>query len=121
MYLNSRDLFCEIKFSIAKGKLTRKGEKMLILLSDNTINKFTYYKQEDKLDCYQQGVYNLFKNWHLFNEERSENAFAYLTEIFKRGATQGLNQLHKKKGNENGSFKTFSLDNINDGQGIYNI
>jgi len=121
MYLNSKELFCEIKVSIAKGKLTKRGEKMLILLADKTINKFTYYYQEDRLDCYQQGIYSLFKNWHLFNEERSENAFAYLTEIFKRGATQGLNQLHKKKGNEKTTIRTFSLDNINDGQGIYNI
>jgi len=121
MYLSPRKLFCEIIVSKAQGKLTRKGQSMLILLADRTIEKFKYFNPDDRHDCYQQGLYDLFKNWHLFNEEKSENAFAYLTEIFKRGATQGLNQIHKRKGIDKGNVKVYSIDNLNDGQGMHNI
>ena len=121
MYLSPKKLFCEIIVSKAQGKLTRKAQGMLILLADRTIEKFKYYNPDDRHDCYQQGLYDLFKNWYLFNEEKSVNAFAYLTEIFKRGATQGLNQIHKKKGNDMGSIKVYSIDSLNDGQGMHNI
>ena len=121
MYLSPKKLFCEIIISKAQGNLTRTAEKMLILLADRTIEKFKYYNSDDKHDCYQQGLFDLFKNWHLFNEEKSENAFAYLTEIFKRGATQGLNKLHKRKGSDGTAIKVYSIDSINDGQGMHNI
>lgn len=121
MYISSKKLYCEIIVSKAQGKLTRKAQSMLILLAERTIEKFRYYDPEDKFDCYQQGLYDLFKNWHLFNEEKSTNAFAYLTEIFKRGATQGLNKIHKKKGMDGELVKMYSIDSINDGQGMHNI
>jgi hypothetical protein len=37
----------------------------------------------------------MFQNWYNFNEDKSINAFAYFTEIFKRGAKDGT--IHKKK------------------------
>ena len=121
MYLSPKKLFCEIIVSKAQGNLTREANRMLILLADKTIEKFKYYNPDDKLDCYQQGLFDLFKNWHLFNAEKSENSFAYLTEIFKRGATQGLNKLHKRKGSDGYPIKVYSIDSINDGQGMHNI
>ena len=121
MYLSPRKLYVEIIISKALGKLTPTAEKYLILLAGRTIEKFKYYNQDDKDDCYQQGLYDLFKNWYLFNEEKSENTFAYLTEIFKRGATQGLNQLRKRKGLTDEKVTVYSIDSINDGQGMHNI
>jgi hypothetical protein len=121
MYLSPKKLYCEVIVSKAQGRLTRRAQSMLILLADRTIKKLTYYNPDDRFDCYQQGLYDLFKNWHNFNEEKSENSFAYLTEIFKRGATQGLNKIHKRKGSDGQSIKVYSIDNINDGQGMHNI
>jgi hypothetical protein len=121
MYISPKKLYYEIIVSKAQGKLTRKAESMLILLADKTIQKFTYYNPDDKYDCYQQGLYDLFKNWHNFNEEKSENTFAYLTEVFKRGATQGLNKIHKRKGMYGENIKVYSIDGLNEGQGMHNI
>lgn len=121
LYLSPKKLYVEIVVSKALGSLTPTAEGMLILLADRTIKKFKYYNPDDRFDCYQQGLYDLFKNWYLFNEEKSENVFAYLTEIFKRGATQGLNQIHKRKGIVDKSIKVYSIDSINDGQGMHNI
>lgn len=122
MYISGKELYYEIVVSQARGKISRRSKEMLILLAERTIEKFTYYNPDDKLDCRQQGLYDLFKNWHLFNPAKSENIFAYLTEIFKRGATQGLNQIHKKKGSDDTyDVRVYSIDGINDGDGMHNI
>ncbi len=96
IYLNNKELYKEIIISKAMGKLTKDAEKMLILLAKNVIKKFYYYRPEDKLDCYQNGLLMMFKFWSNFDEFKSTNAFSYFTEVFKRGAAQGYNQLYKK-------------------------
>ena len=102
MYLNNKDLYVEIIVSKAQGKLTRNAEKMLELLAKKTIKKMRYWSNDDKLDCYQSGLLDMFQNWYNFNEEKSVNAFAYFTEIFRRGLAKGFNEIYKKKGdNEN--------------------
>jgi hypothetical protein len=37
--------------------------------------------------------FDMFQNWYNFNEDKSINAFAYFTEIFKRGLAKGWNDL----------------------------
>jgi hypothetical protein len=39
----------------------------------------------------------MFQNWYNFNEDKSINAFAYFTEIFKRGLAKGWNDLIRRK------------------------
>ena len=78
----------------------------------NIIKKFSYTNPDDKLDCYQEGVYQLFKNWHTFDELKSDNPFAYFTEIFKRGVAAGFNRVHIKKSGEYMMSKTVSIHNF---------
>jgi hypothetical protein len=74
--------------SKAQGKLTRNAEKMLELLAKKTIKKMRYWSNDDRMDCYQSGLLDMFDNWYNFNEEKSDgNAFAYFTEIFKRASS----------------------------------
>ena len=98
MYLHNRDLYAEIVVSKAQGKLTNKSKLMLEILAKRTIKKMRYWNNDDKMDCYQSGLLDMFGNWYNFNEEKSVNAFAYFTEVFKRGIAKGFNELHKKKG-----------------------
>ena len=121
-YLHNKDLYIEIVISKAQGKLTRKAQQMLEILANKTIDKKKYWANDDKLDCYQSGLLDMFNNWYNFNEEKSEgNAFAYFTEIFKRGMCKGFNQLFKKKGDPNHSIRLISLEGSNDGQGIHSL
>ncbi len=96
IYLNNKELYKEIIISKAMGRLTKDAEKMLILLAKNVIKRFYYQRTEDKLDCYQNGLLMMFKHWYSFDEIKSQNAFAYYTEVFKRGVAAGYNQLYKK-------------------------
>ena len=121
MYLNNRDLYIEVIVSKAQGKLTRNAEKMLELLAKKTIKKMRYYDNNDKMDCYQSGLLDMFQNWYNFNEDKSVNAFAYFTEIFKRGMAKGYNELYKKKGDNDHQIKLISIEGSNDGQGLHSL
>ena len=121
MYLNNKDLYVEIIVSKAQGRLTRNAEKMLELLAKKTIKKMRYYSHDDKMDCYQSGLLDMFQNWYNFNEEKSVNAFAYFTEVFKRGIAKGYNELYKKKGDNDHKIKLISIESSNDGSGLHSL
>ena len=120
-YLNNKELYIEIIVSKAQGRLTRNAERMLELLAKKTIKKMRYWSNDDKLDCYQTGLLDMFENWYNFNEDKSINAFAYFTEIFKRGLARGWNNLYKKKGDNEHQIKLISINGANDGNGLHSI
>ena len=76
---------------------------------------------DDKLDCYQSGLLYVFQNWYNFNEEKSVNAFAYFTEIFKRGIAKGYNDLYKKKGDNEHQIRLISIEGSNEGMGLHSL
>ena len=122
MYLNNKDLYCEIIVSKAQGKLTRKAEQMLNLLAKEALKKNRkYWSNNYKLDCYQSGLLDMFQNWYNFNEEKSTNSFAYFTEIFKRGSAKGFNEIYRKKGDNENLIKLVSIEGSNDGQGLHSL
>jgi len=119
-YLNNKDLFNEIVKSKELDKLTPTAEKMFILLAERTINKLTYVSDDDRQDCLQFALLDLLKYWRNFNP-KYPNAFAYFTEIAKRGYAKGWNKIHPVK------YKnTMSIDRVNTGGydndgGMFNI
>ena len=119
-YLNNKDLYNQIVQSLEDDKLTKDAEKMLILISERAIRKLVYLNEDDKNDCQQFAVLDLLKYWRNFNPKYT-NAFAYFTEIAKRGYAKGWNKIHPTK------YKgTMSMDRINtkngDGEsGMFNI
>jgi hypothetical protein len=121
-YLDDNDLFYEIVLSKGKGKLTKKAEKMLILIGNNTIRKKEkYYRSDDdRNDCLHQGFLVMFQNWQNFNEKRYKNALPYFTEIFKRAMAFGLKEIYNIKNNRE-KVTMISLDYSNDGNGLHNI
>lgn len=118
-YLNNKDLHYQISMSLQQDKLTPDAEKMLVLIAEKAINRMTYLNNDDRLDCIQFAILDLFKYWRNFNPDFA-NAFAYFTEIAKRGYAKGWGKLHPKK------YKgTLSIDKeLNNSEkqgGIYNI
>lgn len=95
-YLNNKDLYNEIVKSKEQGQLTREAEKMLILLAERAIRKMTYVDSADRDDCLQFALLDLLKYWKNFNPKYT-NAFAYFTEIAKRGYAKGWNKIHPQK------------------------
>jgi hypothetical protein len=121
MYLSNKELYVEIIVSKAQGKLTRSAEKMLELLAKKTIKKMRYWLYDDMMDCYQSGLLDMYSNWYNFNENKSVNAFAYFTEIFKRGLAKGYNEIYKKKGDNDHQIRLISIEGSNDGNGLHSL
>jgi len=95
-YLNNKDLYDEIVLSLAANELTRTAEKMLILLATKAQGRLTYVNGADHEDCLSSAYLDLFKYWRGFNP-KYKNAFAYYTEIAKKGYAKGWNKLYPKK------------------------
>jgi len=95
-YLNNRDLYDQMVLSKEQNVLTKEAEKMLILLAERAINRMRYVSEDDRKDCLQFALLDLLKYWRNFNP-KYPNAFAYFTEIAKRGYAKGWNKIHPKK------------------------
>ncbi len=120
LYLTNKEFYSEIVYSKSMGRLTSQAKVMLELLAKRTIKKMRYRDIDLKNDCYQSGLLDMFDNWMDFNEEKGDNAFAYFTEVFKRGLAKGLLQFTKYKGSVDPVIM-ISIDGANDGQGMHNI
>ena len=122
-YLNNADFYKAIVESKEQGKLTRDAEKMLILLAEKAINKMKYVDEKDREDCLSFAILDLLKYWRSFNPQYT-NAFAYFTEIAKRGYAKGWNAIHPEKYKGTISLNKASSRNSGDSDdmgGIYTI
>lgn len=118
-YLNNKDLYEQIVLSKEQDKLTRDAEKMLVLLAERAIRKLSYVNDDDRQDCLQFALLDLLKYWRNFNPVYT-NAFAYFTEIAKRGYAKGWNKIHPKKYKSTLSLDKSGGSNGEDG-GLFNI
>lgn len=119
-YLNNKDLYNAIVESKEQDKLTPTAEKMLMLLAERTINKLTYVSEDDRMDCLQFAMLDLLKYWRNFNPDYP-NAFAYFTEIAKRGYAKGWNKIHPQKYKNTLSMDRISTKDSNGEGGMFNI
>lgn len=101
VYLENRDLYIEILISKEMGILTKKASDMFQIIGKGVISKFRYSDPDNKMDSYQCGMLKMFKFWYNFDENKSHNAFAYFTEIFKRGMAEGFKEVRGEKRNFN--------------------
>lgn len=115
-YLNNGDLLEEIRKSKEIDELTPKALEYLMLLADRTSKKLSYKNPEDRDDCIAFAYSDLYKYWRNFDPAKSTNAFAYFTEIAKRGFAKGWNVLHPKK-----YGGTISIEGSVDTDGIYTL
>lgn len=122
-YVNDTELMYHLILSKGKGKLTRKAEFMFMLICEKTMYKITYkYRDDDeRYDCYQHGQLKLFENWKGFDEKKFNKALPYITELFKRGVTDGFNKIKNKKYYQKDYTSTISIERANDGRGIHTI
>jgi len=115
-YLNNADLRNEIIKSKEAGELTPLALKYLMLLADKCSLKLSYKNPDDRADCIAFAYMDLYRYWKNYDPNKSENAFAYFTEVAKRGFAKGWNKLHPKK-----YQGTVSLNGGADSEGIYTI
>jgi len=120
-YLSAKEFYEEIMISKEKDELTPKAAKMMIAIANGVLSKKRYSNPSDRDDCLQQALYQMFLKWRNFNTAYSNNAFAFFTEIAKRGMAAGYQHLYKKRGDPNKNVKVVSYHSQNDGEGMFNI
>ena len=111
VYLSNKELYMELVYSKAKGKLTNKAANMLMLLGKNVIKKMYYRNSDDKQDCLQEAMFACFKFWYNFDEQKGDNCFAYFTEVIKRGLAKSWNAMYKTKGDNVQIISLTAYDN----------
>ena len=119
-YLNNKDLYNAIVESKEQDKLTPTAEKMLVLLAERAINRLNYVNSDDRDDCLQFALLDLLKYWRNFNP-KYPNAFAYFTEISKRGYAKGWNKIHPLKYKGTLSIDRISVGGDSENGGMFNI
>ena len=74
--------------------LTDEAVRMLSLMAHKFGYKLSYVEPMDREDCEAFAVLDLLLYWKGYNPEKSQNAFAYYTQIIKNGYAKGWKKLH---------------------------
>lgn len=97
-YINNADLMKELAKSKERGMMTDELAKMLTMLCSR------YAKHPDYMSIYSYdedmkafAMLTLVKVWKGFNPERTNNPFAYFTQIIRHAFYQYLNHERKQR------------------------
>lgn len=93
-HVKNRDLREEIIKCKENNKLSAEALDMFILMANKFSNKLTYIYSEDKQDCISFAIMDCFQYWRGYDPEKSQNAFAYYTQIIKNGFAKGWRKLY---------------------------
>lgn len=96
-YINNADLLVEIKKSKEQGKMTDEFAKMMLLLAKRYSSQGSYASYTYVEDMESYALMTVCKVWNSFNEEKSNNPFAYFTQTIKRAFWQYMYQEEKHR------------------------
>lgn len=91
-YLNNKDLLAEVILSKEQGQMTDKLARMLTMLTNNYGKRDNYanYTYIDDMKAYAMMM--IVRTWFKFDENKSNNPFAFYTQCIKHSFIQYLNQ-----------------------------
>lgn len=112
-YVNPKELYQEIIKSKESGELTPQALVLLDRMVKEISKIFKYKYEEDREDCQAFAMEDVIKYWNRFDVSKSNNAFAFYTQMIKNGMAKGWRRLHPIKS----SLKV----SISKEYGIYNI
>ena len=109
VYLKNSDLLKEVILCKAQGKLTDTAVQMFIMLAKKTSERLKYKNPKDREDCISSALEDLLRYWDRFDPNKSNNAFAFYTQITKNGFAKGWKKLHNP---DIGQFISISDDSV---------
>ena len=112
-YVSNKELVQQIILSKENGALTPRALEMLQRMVKEISKVFKYKMEEDREDCQAFAMEDVIKYWDRFNPEKSNNAFAFFTQMIKNGFAKGWRRLYPIKA----SMKV----SISKEYGVYNI
>lgn len=112
-YVKNSELKKAIMESKSQNALTREAIDMLMLMATRYGDKLSYNNEDDRQDCIAFAIMDCFLYWERYDPEKSDNAFAYYTQIIKNGYSKAWRRLYHACPKS----KKISISNNN----IYNI
>lgn len=94
MHVKNCDLRDQIVKSKEQDELTPEALDMFILMAKKFSTKLNYIYSEDREDCISFAIMDCFMYWRGYDPEKSQNAFAYFTQIIKNGFAKGWRKLY---------------------------
>jgi len=92
-HVKNKDLREQLILSKQQDKLTKEALDMIILMANKFAANFTYIYPEDREDCIAFAIMDCYMYWRGYKPEKSENAFAYMTQICKNGFAKSWRRL----------------------------
>lgn len=121
-YLNNRDLLEQVLISKDNGALTAQAITMFMLLSERVISRLPYAEDYLREEALAGARMDLILYWNRFDETKSTNAFAYLTQICKMGAAKSFNKVYKYGKKFKGALISMDGSRSNtDSDGVYSL
>jgi len=112
-YVSNKELLLAIISSKEKGVLTPEALIMLDKMVKEISKVFKYKLEEDREDCQAFAMEDVIRYWDRFNPEKSNNAFAFYTQMIKNGFAKGWRKLHP--------IKSSQMVSISQEYGVYNF
>jgi DNA-directed RNA polymerase specialized sigma subunit len=94
IHVKNADLRNEIIKCKENDELTKEALDMFILMAKKFSQKLNYIYSEDREDCIQFAIMDCFQYWRGYDPKKSQNAFAYFTQIIKNGFAKGWRKLY---------------------------
>ena len=112
-YLKNSDLLREILLSKEQDKLTDNAVRYLQRMVKECTKVMRYKEEADKEDCMAFAMLDLISYWNRFDPNKTNNAFAFFTQVIKNGLAKGWKKIH--------NVKSTQMIRISEVNGIYNI
>jgi len=107
VYVKNKELKRALHESKEQGELTRETIKMFMMIVGGMAKTHSYRDSEDREDCMASGLEDLVKYWNRYNPEKSDNAFAFISQIAHNGMKKGWKKIHPLR-----SIKTIPFSRI---------
>lgn len=112
-YVDNKRLYNEIIESKKQDKLTLDALMMLTSMIQGISKIFKYKIEEDREDCQAFAMEDVLKYWNRFDPEKSNNAFAFYTQMIKNAYAKGWKKLYP--------IKSSRKISISKDHGVYNF
>lgn len=107
IYVKNKELKRALGESKDNGVLTSETIKMFQMIVNGMAKTHSYRDIEDREDCISSGMEDLVKYWNRFDPAKSDNPFAFISQIAHNGMKKGWKKIHPPK-----SIKTIPFSRI---------
>jgi hypothetical protein len=108
-YVDPKELKEELAKSKEANELTPRAIAIFQTMAGEASKKLRYRDEEDRKDCIAFAMMDVVRYWRSYNPEKSNNPFAYFTQMIKNGFAKGWRKLHPLSAGEKVSL---SHDNV---------